>query len=163
MESVAAFFGKQYLRQVDETEFWENISEIRKSEKCSDRAINRAIHFFNDNKRAKQEADALKSDNLQTFLKLVQQSGDSSIILLQNLYSISNPTNQELLLGITVSKKILEEKGAVRVHGGGFAGTIQAFVPNEKLESYMQQMNKLFGKDSCKKINIRSVGGIKIL
>ena len=163
MESVAAFFGKQYLRQVDETEFWENISEIRKSKKCSDRAINRAIHFFNDNKRAKQEADALKSDNLETFLKLVQQSGDSSIILLQNLYSISNPTNQELLLGITVSKKILEEKGAVRVHGGGFAGTIQAFVPNEKLESYMQQMNKLFGKDSCKKINIRSVGGIKIL
>ena len=82
---------------------------------------------------------------------------------MQNLYSISKPTNQELLLGITVSKKILEEKGAVRVHGGGFAGTIQAFVPNEKLELYMQQMNKLFGKDSCKKINIRSVGGIKIL
>ena len=161
MENVAYFFGKQYLRQVDEAEFWNKLPEIRKQ--CSDRAINRAIHFFEENQRAIQEAEALKADDLSGFLKLVQQSGDSSIALLQNLYSISKPTNQELLLGIAVSKKLLEETGAVRVHGGGFAGTIQAFVKNDFVQTYKNQMDKVFGPDACKDLKIRKYGGIKIL
>ncbi|MBR5867418.1 MAG: galactokinase [Spirochaetaceae bacterium] len=161
MENVAYFFGKQYLRQVDEAEFWNKLPEIRKQ--CSDRAINRAIHFFEENQRAIQEAEALKADDLSGFLKLVQQSGDSSIALLQNLYSISKPTNQELLLGIAVSKKLLEETGAVRVHGGGFAGTIQAFVPKDKLEKYLQEMDRIYGKGSCHVLSIRSLGGTRVL
>ena len=105
----------------------------------------------------------MKADDLSGFLKLVQQSGDSSIALLQNLYSISKPTNQELLLGIAVSKKLLEETGAVRVHGGGFAGTIQAFVPKDKLEKYLQEMDRIYGKGSCHVLSIRSLGGTRVL
>ena len=160
MEQVAAFFGKSYLRQVEEKDFYENISKIRKT--CSDRAVIRATHFFDDNNRAIQEANALMNDDLEGFLKLVQESGDSSATLLQNLYSLSSPTKQEIPLAIMMSKKILNGKGAVRVHGGGFAGTIQAFVPKEVEAEYISQMNNIFGEGSCHKLRIRPVGGTKI-
>lgn len=160
MEQVAAFFGKSYLRQVEEKDFYENISKIRKT--CSDRAVIRATHFFDDNNRAIQEANALMNDDLKRFLKLVQESGDSSATLLQNLYSLSSPTKQEIPLAIMMSKKILNGKGAVRVHGGGFAGTIQAFVPKEVEAEYISQMNNIFGEGSCHKLRIRPVGGTKI-
>jgi galactokinase len=160
MEQVAAFFGKSYLRQVEEKDFYENISKIRKT--CSDRAVIRATHFFDDNNRAIQEAKALMNDDLEEFLKLVQESGDSSATLLQNLYSLSSPTKQEIPLAIMMSKKILNGKGAVRVHGGGFAGTIQAFVPKEVEAEYISKMNNIFGEGSCHKLRIRPVGGTKI-
>ena len=160
MEQVAAFFGTSYLRQVEEKDFYENISKIRKT--CSDRAVIRATHFFDDNNRAIQEAKALMNDNLEEFLKLVQESGDSSATLLQNLYSLSSPTKQEIPLAIMMSKKILNGKGAVRVHGGGFAGTIQAFVPKEVEAEYISKMNNIFGEGSCHKLRIRPVGGTKI-
>ena len=160
MEGVASFFGKKVLSQVDEAAFYESISELR--EKISDRAVMRAAHFFDETRRAKEEAESLKNGDFECFLKLVNESGDSSALLLQNLYSTKQPTSQALPLAIMVSKRILGGKGAVRVHGGGFAGTIQAFVPNELVETYSKEMEKIFGRDTCLKLTIRSVGGVEI-
>lgn len=160
MESIASQFGKEFLRDVNENEFYSAIPQLR--EKCSDRAVMRAAHFFAENRRALLEADALSDENMSCFLELVRQSGDSSATLLQNLYSCSNPTEQAIPLGIMLSKKILGKSGAVRVHGGGFAGTIQAFVPVEKVNEYSQEMNRIFGDGSCYILRIRPVGGIEI-
>ena len=160
MEAIAAFFGKKVLSQVDETKFYESISELR--QKTTDRAVMRAAHFFDETRRAKEEAESLKKGDFDTFLKLVSESGDSSSALLQNLYSTKHPTKQDLPLAIMVSKRILGGKGAVRVHGGGFAGTIQAFVPNDLVETYSKEMEKIFGVDTCLKLTIRPVGGVEI-
>ncbi|MBQ8297191.1 MAG: galactokinase [Ruminococcus sp.] len=160
MESVAAQFGVKFLRDVNEDEFYSALPELR--EKCSDRAILRAAHFFGENRRAQQEAQALKNGRIEEFLEIVRQSGESSANLLQNLYSSSQPTQQEIPLGIMMSKRFLGGKGAVRVHGGGFAGTIQAFVPIEMSEGYAKEMNRIFGENSCYILRIRPVGGIEI-
>lgn len=160
MESVAAQFGKEYLRQVDEVEFYRELPKLR--EKCSDRALLRAVHFFGDNRRAREEAEALKTGNVEKFLSLVQESGDSSEAFLQNLYSTSAPTEQAIPLGVMVSKRILAGKGAVRVHGGGFAGTIQAFVPIERADAYVTEMERVFGEGACYVFRIRPVGGTEV-
>ena len=160
MESVAAYFGKPYLREVSEIAFYDAIPKLR--ETCPDRAILRASHFFTENSRALQEADALKSENLGEFLRLVNESGESSAQLLQNLYSTSQPTKQEIPLAIMMSKRILNGAGAVRVHGGGFAGTIQAFVPLELADRYTEEMNRIFGENACQMMRIRPVGGVEI-
>lgn len=160
MESIAAQFGKAFLRDVNENEFYSAIPKLR--EKCSDRAVIRAAHFFAENRRAVLEANALSEVNMDYFLELVRQSGESSANLLQNLYSCSQPTEQAISIGIMLSKSILGRNGAVRVHGGGFAGTIQAFVPAEKVNEYSQEMNRIFGDGSCYILRIRPVGGIEI-
>ena len=160
MESVAKYFGKPHLRLVSEAAFYNNIPEIRKN--CSDRAIIRAAHFFEENTRAKLEATALKEGNIELFLELVRKSGHSSATLLQNQYSCSAPENQAITLAIMMSRKLLEDNGAVRVHGGGFAGTIQAFVPVNLANEYINEMNRIFGEGSCIKMRIRPVGGIEI-
>ncbi|MGN0591934.1 MAG: galactokinase [Ruminococcus sp.] len=160
MESVAACFGKKYLREVDADAFYKEIPYLR--EKCSDRAILRSAHFFEENQRAILEKQALTSGNMEAFFALVRSSGDSSANLLQNLYSCAKPTEQAIPLGIMMSKRILGDKGAVRVHGGGFAGTIQAFVPLERMDVYCNAMNQLFGADSCHVLRIRPVGGFEI-
>lgn len=160
MERIASHFGKPYLRDVSEIAFYDAIPNLR--ETCSDRAILRAAHFFAENSRAMQEAEALKVGNLDEFLRLVNESGDSSAQLLQNLYSTSQPTQQEIPLAIMMSKRVLKGAGAVRVHGGGFAGTIQAFVPLELADAYTTEMNRIFGDGSCQKLRIRPVGGVEI-
>ena len=160
MESVAAYFGKEYLRQVAEEDYYREVPKLRKN--CSDRALLRAMHFFGDNRRAGEEAEALKEGDVERFLKLVQESGDSSEDLLQNMYATSNPTEQAIPLGVTLSKRILAGKGAVRVHGGGFAGTIQAFVPMAQAEAYVKEMEKVFGEGACYVFRIRPVGGTEI-
>lgn len=160
MESVAVYFGKEYLRQVDEADFYRELSKLRGT--CSDRAVLRAMHFFGDNRRAREEAEALRAGDTELFLKLVQESGDSSEALLQNLYSVSAPTEQAIPLGIAVSKRILAGKGAVRVHGGGFAGTIQAFVPTSRAEAYVAEMETVFGTGACYVFRIRPVGGMEV-
>lgn len=160
MESIAAQFGKAILRDVNENEFYSAIPKLR--EKCSDRAVMRAAHFFAENRRAVLEANALSEGNMNYFLEFVRQSGESSANLLQNLYSCSQPTEQAISIGIMLSKSILGRNGAVRVHGGGFAGTIQAFVPVEKVNVYSQEMNRIFGDRSCYILRIRPVGGIEI-
>lgn len=160
MESVAKYFGEQHLRFVKESDFYREMPKLR--EKISDRAIIRAAHFFDENYRAKQESTVLQNGDIKRFLELVKESGNSSAVLLQNLFSCSNPTKQALTLGIMQSRKILRGKGAVRVHGGGFAGTIQAFVPTDKVNEYVSEMNRIFGNGSCYVLRIRSLGGVEI-
>ena len=160
MEQIAGYFGKPYLRAVDEAAFCKEIPVLK--DKFSERAVLRAMHFFGDNKRAQLEAEALERGDIDVFLALVSESGYSSQNLLQNIYSTSKPTCQELSLAIEMSKKVLNGRGAVRVHGGGFAGTIQAFVPLDLLDEYTKTMNSLFGEGSCMKLRIRPVGGYEI-
>lgn len=155
--AVAWYFGKAVLREVDETAFYREIAGVRK--KCGDRAVLRAIHFFADNRRAKEERDALRSDDFSRFLDLINRSGDSSYKYLQNVYSNSSVTEQGLALALALSERYLGGQGACRVHGGGFAGTIQAFVPNDLLEGYRACMEAVFGRSSCYVLRIRPVGG----
>ncbi|MGN0557800.1 MAG: galactokinase [Acutalibacteraceae bacterium] len=160
MKAVAQFFGKDVLREVDEQEFYANIAALR--EKVSDRAVLRAIHFFNDNRRAIELRDALKAGNFEQFKQIIGESGMSSMTMLQNVFAASNPGEQGLTLALALTARILGENGAWRVHGGGFAGTIQAFVPNELLEEYRAQIESVFGSGSCYVLSVRPVGGIEV-
>ena len=161
MKAVAAYFGKDVLREVDEKTFFSAIPDLHG--KVSDRAILRAIHFFGENRRAIEEADALERGDLSRFFELYRQSADSSANLLQNLYATKKPLEQGIPLGIAVSKSVLGNNASVRVHGGGFAGTIQAFVPLDKTDAYREKMDALFGEGSCYVLRIRPVGGVKII
>ena len=160
MESVAACFGKKVLREVDEAEFKKNIPAVR--EKVGDRAVIRAMHFFADNDRVLKEVDALKKGNFDEFKTYILESGDSSYKYNQNVFSTKKPLEQPVSLALALSESILKGKGAWRVHGGGFAGTIQAFVPNEILADYKNAMESVFGDDSCYVLIIRPVGGAEI-
>ena len=161
MKEVAAYFGKPYLREVDEKAFFSAIPELHG--KVSDRAILRAIHFFGENRRAIEEADALERGDLKQFFELYRQSANSSANLLQNLYSARKPLEQGIPLAIAASMLFLGNNASVRVHGGGFAGTIQAFVPLDKTDAYREKMDALFGEGSCYVLSIRPVGGVKII
>ena len=160
MKAVAAYFGKGVLRDVDEDEFYSSISKLR--ETVSDRAILRAIHFFNDNRRAVELKEKLKANDFDGFKQTILESGKSSLQCLQNVFAASNPSEQGLTLALTLTEKILNGKGAFRVHGGGFAGTIQAFVPNDILPEYKQKIEKVFGEGKCYVLSIRPVGGVEI-
>ena len=161
MKQVADYFKCEVLSEVDEKDFYFMIPDLRKS--CSDRAIMRAMHFFDETRRAHDEASALKRKDIEQFLKLVNESGISSGSLLQNLYSNSEPTKQAISLALAMSKFFLGNKGAVRVHGGGFAGTIQAFVPTKIVKEYKNSIERIFGHGSCHEIKIRPFGGIEIV
>ena len=160
MEAVAAFFGKKVLRELDKQTVIENAADIRAA--VSDRAVLRAIHFFNDDERVVKEVEALESGDFALFKKLTIESGRSSYMYNQNVYACSSPLSQPLSLALAVSEELLKGKGAWRVHGGGFAGTIQAFVPNEMLDEYKNTMNSIFGSDACHVLSIRPMGGAKL-
>lgn len=160
MKSVAAFFGKKVLREITKEQLLENICAVR--EKCSDRAVLRALHFFDDNERVGKEASALSDGDFDAFLSLINESGDSSFKYLQNIYASSAPNEQGLSLALYLAKQALGGEGACRVHGGGFAGTIQAFVPEKKLEAFKAEMERVFGEGSCYVLSIRPVGGVQI-
>lgn len=156
MTSVAKFLGGKALRDCDEKKFYENLSLIRA--KFGDRAALRAIHFFGDNARVVDEVTALKNADFKAFLDCVIASGRSSYMYLQNIYSLKYPDRQGLGLALALAEKMLSGYGAWRVHGGGFAGTIQAFVPHEKLSEFESTMNGVFGKTACHKLTVRPVG-----
>lgn len=160
MEQAAGVFGKSVLRDVDRDEFMKNISLVR--EKVSDRAVLRAIHFFNDSDRVQMEIEALKNNDIEEFKRLVIESGNSSYKYNQNVFSSKNPTSQPVSLALLLSEEVLKGKGAWRVHGGGFAGTIQAFVPADTLTCYTDTMKSVFGDDCCHVLSIRPVGGAQI-
>lgn len=160
MESVAAFFGKKVLRDTDEAEFYKNIPAIR--EKSGDRAVLRAIHFFGDNARVVSEVEALRQGNFEEFKRLICESGASSYMYNQNVYSVKKPAEQPVAIGLAISEQMLKGKGAYRVHGGGFAGTMQAFVPNELLDAYKNAVEDIFGEGSCYVLLIRSLGGTEV-
>jgi len=160
IKTVAEFFGKQVLRDVSENDFYSNIKNLR--EKCGDRAVLRSLHFFNDNRRAIDEKNALKNNDFEQFLSLVNESGNSSFKYLQNVFSVSNPSEQGLSLALAISERVLAGRGAHRVHGGGFAGTIQCFVPNDILNIYLSEIKAVFGDESCYVLNIRPAGGTAV-
>ena len=157
MKSVAACFGKEVLRDVDETTFRATIPDLRKA--LGDRAVLRAIHFFDENRRAVQEAQALEQGDFAAFLALVRASGMSSSLYLQNTFAPSDPKQQAIPMVLWAAEEVLQGTGAVRVHGGGFAGTVQAFVPNDKLPAFLNAMEQLLGKDMCHMLSIRPEGG----
>jgi galactokinase len=159
MCAVAALFGKELLCDVDSAEFYHRLPDIRGKQGLSDRSLLRAIHFINENDIAGLEANALKENRLGDFLDLVSRSGRSSYMYLQNVYSSSKPQEQGLSLALALSEKILNDKGASRVHGGGFAGTIQAFVPLDVLDEYVSEMNRVFGEGKCLVLSVSKSGG----
>ena len=156
MESVAAQFGKKCLREVDPEEFEASIGKLRKA--VGDRALLRAMHFYDDNARVLEQVAAIKAGDLGTFFDAVKRSGDSSWKLLQNVYA--RPTEEQMAMGIELSRRFLRGDGAQRVHGGGFAGTIQAYVPMERLDAYIAMIESAFGKGSCQPLMIRPEGAV---
>ncbi len=160
MKAVARYFGKEFLRQVEEKDFYTDLSGVRKT--TGDRAVLRAMHFFDDDRLAHEEAQALKAGDFGGFLMMVNDSGRSSQERLQNVYSPTHPKEQGIPLALTVSEFLLQGRGACRVHGGGFAGTIQAYVPFDLLESYREGMEKVFGQGSCYVLTVRGCGGVKV-
>ncbi len=160
MKAVARELGASVLRDVRKEDFHARMGELR--QKLGDRAVLRALHFFRDNALAQEEAACLKERDFPGFLSRVVASGRSSALCLQNLYSCSDPAHQGLTLALALSESILAGKGAWRVHGGGFAGTIQAFVPREMLETYRAQIEAVFGEGTCHVISVRSAGGIQV-
>ena len=161
MGAVAAYFGQKFLRDVPEADFHAALPALRAS--CGDRAVLRALHYYEDDRRAVEEAEALAEGDFPRFLALVNASGLSSALHLQNTWSISDPRQQAIPVCLAVGRELLEGTGAIRVHGGGFAGTIQAFVPNDKLVSFKSGMESLLGPGKCHILHIRPQGGIKII
>ncbi|MBR2099842.1 MAG: galactokinase [Eubacterium sp.] len=161
MESVAKAMGKDVLREISYEDFFKAIPSLQG--KVNDRAILRAIHFYNENRRVDEAIKCLESGDFEGFKDIIIESGKSSYELAQNVYTPKNPTEQKLSLALAVSEEILKGKGAWRVHGGGFAGTIQAFVPNDLLAEYKEAMESIFGKGRCYVLIIRPVGGTQVI
>ena len=161
MKKVAQFFGKEFLREVDEKDFYNQLVAVRKE--VGDRAILRAIHLFNENKRVEKAVASLKNNDFDTFKQVIKDSGDSSYKYLQNVYSNKYPDNQAVSLALALSEGILENHGVCRVHGGGFAGTIQSFVEDEYVDHYKEEIEKYFGEGSCHVLKVRKFGGMKVL
>lgn len=161
MGLIAAHYGKKVLREVDEALFLQELSVLRT--RYGDRSVLRAFHFFQENRRVEEEAKALLENDIDNFLKLVKKSGDSSYKYLQNIYANEAPQSQGLSIALALSEEFLGEKGACRVHGGGFAGTIQVFVPKEMAGDYRHTMEAVFGENSCHFLKLRPCGAVKVL
>ena len=162
MKQVAAYFGRPYLRELSREDIVKNVAALR--EKCGDRAILRALHFFEENKRVAAQKKALQQNDLGGFFDGVKASGRSSFCYLQNVYTTKNVSEQGLSLALCVAEGFLaDKKAAWRVHGGGFAGTIQAFVPAENAEEFRALMDSVFGEGACIILRIRGEGAIRIL
>ena len=157
MKAVAAFFGKEVLHEVAEEEVFANIPALRKE--VGDRAVLRALHFYADDKRVALEADALEQGDFDAFLALVKESGQSSWMYLQNIAPAGAVREQAMAVALAAAQRALNGRGAFRVHGGGFAGTIQAFVPLDGLEAFRSQVEAVLGQGACHVLSIRPVGG----
>ncbi len=160
MKAVASHFEKNCLRELSKDDILANVTALR--EKFGDRAVLRALHFYDENDRVDEMSNAIKSGNFGEFLSVINRSGTSSYKYLQNVYANVAPNEQGVSLALYVAENLLQNKGACRVHGGGFAGTIQAFVPNEKLEAFKSGIEAVFGEGSCYVLNIRDFGGVKV-
>ncbi|MBR0160779.1 MAG: galactokinase [Oscillospiraceae bacterium] len=158
LAEVCAYFGKRVLREVDEKDFYAQLPAVRG--KAGDRAVLRAMHIYDENRRVLRARDALKRGDIDAYLRVVRESGRSSQLLLQNIIPTGAANQQALSYTLACAERLLNGEGACRVHGGGFAGTIQAFVPLEKQEAFCAEMNRLLGKESCHVLAVRPVGGI---
>lgn len=158
--AISRALGVDFLRDASEEEFYSEMGELRK--KLGDRAVLRAFHFFNEQKRVELQRSALKEKDFEKFLYYVNKSGESSYKYLQNLYSTSAVNEQGLCLAIALTKQFLKGRGACRVHGGGFAGTIQCYIPNDLFDEYKEMIEKVFYAGACVPLLVRPVGGCEI-
>ena len=162
MKSIAREMGKEVLRDTDEQAVLASIKELRA--KFGDRAVLRALHFFSENQRVKEQSDALRAGYLKLYFDGVIASGRSSFCYLQNVYTSVNVAEQGLSLALNLAERYLADiGGAWRVHGGGFAGTIQAYVPAEKVNGFCEMMNAVFGDGASIPLRIRPLGAIRII
>jgi galactokinase len=160
MKSVAEALGANVQRQVTLDRVIEAIPELRK--KTGDRAILRSFHFHGDNERVVKQVEALECGDFKSFLDMVTESGYSSYMYNQNIYTVSNVREQGVALALAISEKLLRDFGAWRVHGGGFAGTIQAFVPSDLVDKYISTLEHAFGEGACHKLFIRQKGAVRV-
>ena len=160
IKAVCAHFGKEVLSQIDEAEFYAAIPDLRKS--CGDRAVLRAVHFYQDNARVPRQVAALEAGDFAAFLKLVKESGHSSYMYLQNVIPAGYTQHQDVAIALALCEHYLQGKGAYRVHGGGFAGTVQAFVPFEILEDFRVGIDSVLGEGACHVLSIRPQGGVEM-
>lgn len=161
MKRVARYFGKELLCEVDKDIFYKEIAAVR--ERTGDRAVLRTMHWFDENVRVDKEVEALENDDFEAFKAVVKKSGDSSFKYLQNVFSVKSVTEQRVSLALALSDSVLGEEGVSRVHGGGFAGTIQAFVPEKLVAEYKKTLEAVFGENTCYVLQIRLDGGRKII
>ena len=160
IKAVAAHFGKEVLTQIDEAEFYANIPALRKT--CGDRAVMRCIHFYQENARVPKQVTALQNGDFEGFLSLVKQSGYSSYMYLQNVIPAGYKAHQDVAVALGLCEYFLQGRGAYRVHGGGFAGTVQAFVPFDLLDSFVAGMDGILGQGACHVLSIRPQGGVEM-
>ena len=159
LKNICAHFGKEVLRQIDKADFYAAIPELRKT--CGDRAVMRAIHFYNENARVPEQVAALQAGDFDTFLQMEKESGFSSWMYLQNVIPAGYKAHQDMAIALALCEQYLQGKGAYRVHGGGFAGTVQAFVPFELLESFRSGIDAVLGEGACHVLSIRPQGGVE--
>ena len=160
LKALCALFDREYLRQIPESEFLAALPRLRRQ--ISDRAILRAIHFYQENRRVFRQAAALKKGDFDTFLRLTRESGRSSWMYLQNITPAGAVEHQDMAIALALCETLLGDKGAFRVHGGGFAGTVQAFVPNDMLDVFKTGIEVVLGEGSCHVLQIRPTGGVRI-
>ena len=160
LKAVSGYFGKLVLREVPEEAFLAALPQLRKE--AGDRAVLRALHFYGENRRAGQESQALKNGDFDGFLELVRQSGRSSALYLQNIIPTGQTADQSLMVTLALCESVLGGRGAVRVHGGGFGGTAQAFVPLDLLDEFRKKTETILGEGSCHVVTIRPVGGVRL-
>ena len=160
LKTICGFFGKEVLSQIPEEDFYGVIPELR--EKCGDRAVMRALHFYQENERVLQQVEALESGDFDRFLQLVRQSGYSSYMYLQNVIPAGNTQHQEVAVSLALCERYLQGRGAYRVHGGGFAGTVQAFVPIDILDAFCSGMDAVLGEGACHVLSVRCQGGTEM-
>lgn len=161
LKRICAHFGKAVLREVPENDFYTALPELRKE--AGDRAVMRAIHIYDENRRVEKQVKALRGNDFNTFLSLINDSGRSSWLYLQNVVPAGYTEHQEVALALALANRLLNGRGACRVHGGGFAGTIQAFVPLDMLEYFRTEMDRVLGAGKCHVLTIRPVGGTRLV
>lgn len=160
LKKICGCFGKEVLTEIPEAEFYRAIPVLR--QRCGDRAVLRAIHFYEENARVPKQVAALEQGDFPEFLRLVKESGHSSWMYLQNVVPAGYTDHQEMAIALAMCDKLLQGRGAYRVHGGGFAGTVQAFVPDDLLEHFCRGMDAVLGEGACHVLSIRSQGGVEI-
>ena len=160
IKAIAAHFGKEVLTQIEEADFFAAIPQLR--ETCGDRAVLRAVHFYQENARVPKQVAALEAGDFDTFLRLIKESGYSSYMYLQNVIPAGYKEHQDVALALAMCEHYLQGKGAYRVHGGGFAGTVQAFVPFEILEDFRAGIDGTLGEGACHVLSIRPQGGVEV-
>ena len=160
IKAIAAYFGKEVLSQIDEADFFAAIPALR--ETCGDRAVLRAVHFYQENARVVEQVAALEKGDFDAFLKLIKESGYSSYMYLQNVIPAGYKEHQDVALALALCEHYLHGQGAYRVHGGGFAGTVQAFVPFEILDDFRAGIDGVLGEGACHVLSIRPQGGVEM-